>query len=639
MAYLIVESGSNQGQQFEIHDEAVIGRHSSCDIVLAAAGMSRRQCRLFEDGGCYVVEDMKSRNGTFVNGEQVRGTRRLATNDIVNVSHYMLRFIEHESTTEETTYAGSFILDDNRSLGTSISMDASYYSALSGQDEDGNFDPTTLDRLASSEIELQKRLDIFYQVAQALTSASEDKELLHEVIECLFTVFPQADRAFVMTGQHLDDMQISYVKTRDEKRESIGEITVSRTVLEDVLTKREALLVADMDSDVHYGQAVSIIAQEINSVMCVPMICQDEIFGVVQIENFSISDPFEGKDLNMLVGIAVQAALFLRNAKLMRDVAVEANRRSQLQRFFSPTVARQVMNEDVQLGGELREGCVMFCDIVGFTSLSEKVGAREVIKCLNEYFGVMVSIILDEQGTVDKFGGDAIMAVWGAPLAIEGDTGHALACALRMQNAIVAFNRNIIDHGVQPFVMGVGLHSGEFIAGNIGSEDRMEYTVIGDHVNIAKRVESKATGNMLMISESFLQRNQGLHVWGAGFNPIRLKGKSEAYSLLCVRGIQDDDQFLLSIPGFIDGKFGKICAADADCQKFFFETVKGEMSAGPAEFRLDTTEWPDDRTWPIELTDVSCQLYTFTFATVPDYIAAMRDTGIVQTGRDIDWKR
>ena len=639
MAYLIVESGSNQGQQFEIHDEAVIGRHSSCDIVLAAAGMSRRQCRLFEDGGGYVVEDMKSRNGTFVNGEQVKGTRRLATNDIVNVSHYMLRFIEHESTKEETTYASSFILDDNRSLGMSISMDASYYPVLSEQDEDGNFDPTTLDRLASSEIELQKRLDIFYQVAQALTSAAEDKELLHEVIECLFAVFPQADRAFVMTGQHLEDMQISYVKTRDEKRESIGEITVSRTVLEDVLTKREALLVADMGSDAHYGQAVSIIAQEINSVMCVPMICQDEIFGVVQIENFSISDPFEGKDLNMLVGIAVQAALFLRNAKLMRDVAVEANRRSQLQRFFSPTVARQVMNEDVQLGGELREGCVMFCDIVGFTSLSEKVGAREVIKCLNEYFGVMVGIILDEQGTVDKFGGDAIMAVWGAPLAIEGDTAHALACALRMQNAIVAFNRNIIDHGVQPFVMGVGLHSGEFIAGNIGSEDRMEYTIIGDHVNIAKRVESKATGNMLMISESFLQRNQGLHVWGAGFNPIRLKGKSEEYSLLCVRGIQDDDQFLRSIPGFIDGKFGKISAADADCQKFFFETVKGEMSAGPAEFRLDTTEWPDDRTWPIELTDVSCQLYTFTFATVPDYIAAMRDTGIVQTGRDIDWKR
>ncbi len=639
MAYLIVESGSNQGQQFEIHDETVIGRHSSCDIVLAAAGMSRRQCRLFEDGDCYVVEDTKSRNGTFVNGEQVRGTRRLATNDIVNVSHYMLRFIEHESTKEETTYASSFILDDNRSLGMSISMDASNYPSLSGQDEDGDFDPITTDRLASSEIELQKRLDIFYQVAQALTSAAEDKELLHEVIECLFTVFPQADRAFVMTGQHLDDMQISDVKTRDEKRESIGEITVSRTVLEDVLTKREALLVADMGSDAHYGQAVSIIAQEINSVMCVPLICQDEIFGVVQIENFSISDPFEGKDLNMLVGIAVQAALFLRNAKLMRDVAVEANRRSQLQRFFSPSVARQVMNEDVQLGGELREGCVMFCDIVGFTSLSEKVGAREVIKCLNEYFGVMVGIILDEQGTVDKFGGDAIMAVWGAPLAIKGDTAYALACALRMQNAIVAFNRNIIDHGVQPFVMGVGLHSGEFIAGNIGSEDRMEYTIIGDHVNIAKRVESKATGNMLMVSESFLQRNQGLHVWGAGFNPIRLKGKSEEYSLLCVRGIQDDDQFLLSIPGFIDGEFGKICAADADCQKFFFETVKGEISAGPAEFRLDTTEWPDDRTWSIEVTDVSCQLYTFTFTTVPDYIAAMRDTGIVQTGRDIDWKR
>ncbi|MDP7399753.1 MAG: FHA domain-containing protein, partial [Lentisphaeria bacterium] len=295
MAYLVVESGSSQGQQFEIHNEAVIGRHSSCDIVLTAAGMSRRQCRLFKDGGCYVVEDMNSRNGTFVNGEQVSGTRRLVTNDVVNVSHYMLRFVEHESTTDETTRTSSFIRDDNRRLDRFISMDASYYPGLSGQDEDGDFDPITLDQLVSPEIELQKRLDIFYQVAQALTSAAEDKELLHEVIECLFTVFPQADRAFVMTGQHLDDMQISDVKTRDEKRESIGEITVSRTVLEGVLTKREALLVADMGSDTHYGQAVSIIAQEISSVMCVPMICQDEIFGVVQIENFSISDPFEGK--------------------------------------------------------------------------------------------------------------------------------------------------------------------------------------------------------------------------------------------------------------------------------------------------------------------------------------------------------
>jgi adenylate cyclase len=189
--------------------------------------------------------------------------------------------------------------------------------------------------------------------------------------------------------------------------------------------------------------------------------------------------------------------------------------------------------------------------------MSEKVTAVELVERLNQYFEVMVKIILQEQGTIDKFGGDAILSVWGAPEAIVNDSVFAIRAALNMQNAIVGFNQILESRGATPLAMGIGIHSGKFIAGNIGSKDRMEYTIIGDDVNTAKRVETTADGHMLMVSEAALANHLDMFI-GNTFNPILVKGKSLPLSLTNIRGMKNGDNYLLTLPCDFDSQFGKI---------------------------------------------------------------------------------
>ncbi len=632
MAYIVIENGALQGQKYELKDTLLIGRHSSCNVVIRTPGISRRHCKIYRMNNKYTVEDLQSRNGTYLNGQPVR-SNSLAHNDLINISSYIVRF---QAPDDDQKSEQSVIFEDDvaKVYDKSMAMDA---SAAAGNIGGGYPAGGTGQDLSAAE--LHKRLDNFYKVTFALSSATDEDKLFDQILECLLMVFPQANRALMITGDTLDKMDVRAVRYRNPKQKGKSSIRVSKSVIKDVLARKEALLISDTSADEQFGTAVSIIAQNICSIMCAPLISQGEIYGILQIENNNITNPFKENDLNDLVGVAVQAALFMRNSKLARDIVVEGTRRAQLQRFFSPAVANEVMNNKLKLGGELRRGCTMFCDIVGFTARSEKNSAEEVIKQLNQYFGVMVGIILAEKGTIDKFGGDAIMAIWGAPVAVENDAGHAISCTLQMQNAIVRFNKSLVKQGSDPVAMGIGIHAGEFIAGNIGSHDRMEYTVIGDDVNIASRVESKAMGHMVMGSEALVVKNPKLNILGSQFNPIALKGKSSSFPLTCLRGMKTEEGFLLSLPVYINDEFGKITFCSADGRKFKF--VGGDsLEMGDAMLRLDTIELPDDNEYPVKVTQNSEGIfYDFVFEAYPPYLEQMLKQGIIKTEKDIEWKR
>ncbi|MFT5128515.1 MAG: hypothetical protein ACI8W8_002126, partial [Rhodothermales bacterium] len=395
MAYLVIENGALQGQQFQITEEAplVIGRHSGCDIVLPIPGVSRKHCQLTCVNATVVVEDLKSRNGIYVNGNPANNAP-LSHNDVLHVSRFILRFFDPAAAKRgPTRNTGVVVFDDSPGLGESMSIDATCYPSLTESKVIDVSGATPAPEVVENKIisELQRRLDIFYQVAQSLSSTTEEDILLGEILDCLLEVYPSADRAFATTGAELAGLELRAVRHRDERHKT-RQLRLSRSVITEVLERREALLISDLASDDVYAAAESIIAQNISSIMCVPLISHGEIYGIIQIENNTRSDSFNGEDLNLLVGIAVQAALFLRNSKLLHQVAVETSRRSHLQRFFSPAVADQVMNNNVQLGGQLREGCIMFCDIVGYTARSANVDAAEVIRDLNKYFGIMIGI-------------------------------------------------------------------------------------------------------------------------------------------------------------------------------------------------------------------------------------------------------
>jgi adenylate cyclase len=179
------------------------------------------------------------------------------------------------------------------------------------------------------------------------------------------------------------------------------------------------------------------------------------------------------------------------------------NYKTQLGKYMTAEVMARALSGEVQLGGETLRVTILFSDIRGFTTISEKMNAQELVGLLNEYFTAMVGIVMDSGGIVDKYIGDAIMVVFGAPLPHAQDPVNAVVAAVRMRQGLIALNEGLAARGLQPLRTGIGIHTGEVVAGNIGSDRRLEYTVIGDAVNLASRLESstKELGVNVLISE------------------------------------------------------------------------------------------------------------------------------------------
>jgi adenylate cyclase len=208
-------------------------------------------------------------------------------------------------------------------------------------------------------------------------------------------------------------------------------------------------------------------------------------------------------------------------------------------KYMTASIMEHVLAGRVQLGGQTMTVTILFSDIRSFTTLSEKMSAQEVVGMLNEYFTEMVNIVMDQGGVVDKYIGDAIMAVFGAPVPNPPrDAVSAVTAAVKMRRALAVLNERLTARGMQPLKTGIGIHTGEVVSGNIGSERRMEYTVIGDAVNLASRLESntKELGVHVLISEDTY-----LHVKDAIVTrPVReitVKGRAKPVMTYEVLGI------------------------------------------------------------------------------------------------------
>jgi adenylate cyclase len=195
------------------------------------------------------------------------------------------------------------------------------------------------------------------------------------------------------------------------------------------------------------------------------------------------------------------------------DITKEQRLMSTLCRYVTREVAEYVLKDrdKLKLGGNRQEVSVLFCDIRGFTTLTEEYAPEDLVGLLNEYFSLMVREIFNQQGTLDKFIGDAVMAVFGAPITRADDPLRAVRAALGMRHALKAFNIRQTRAQRPTIETGIGICHGEAVSGNIGSEERMEFTVIGDPVNIASRLEglTKVSGFKILIDETVFQRVKG----------------------------------------------------------------------------------------------------------------------------------
>ena len=256
-------------------------------------------------------------------------------------------------------------------------------------------------------------------------------------------------------------------------------------------------------------------------------------------------------------------------------------------RFIRETFGRYLTDEVVdtvlefpaglQMGGEKRKLTMMMTDLRGFTSLSERLPADRVVSLLNRYLAAMVPIIKHYQGTIDEFIGDAIFVLFGAPVWKEDDTERAVACAVAMQLAMKDVNEQNSKEDLPDVEMGIGLHSGQVVVGNIGSPERMKYGVVGSQVNLTSRIQSYTTGGQILISESTRQAAGPILKLGKQME-VRAKGIEHPIALSEVLGIGGSHK--LSLPDVVEALLPL-----ADEIPFKYEVVEGaqlgrEMSKG-----------------------------------------------------------
>lgn len=524
MKYQLVYQIGDRKEIRNINQKTIdIGRGADNDLVLTDFSISRQHCRIEQDGEILMLIDLGSRNGTMVNGRKVI-SRQIKPGDEIVLGRFPLR-VETKETSVSAT--GDVVLEDRPFLerpGTVIKPLTSIFEERIGEtavEQKLTQVPKTEDKRLGSMLQLLS------QVARTLISADSLEEILNTVMDLTFEHLP-VERGFLMLYDDKQDILLPTV-VKERSNSKSDQIVISKTITEKVFREHVSILTSDASIDPRFSGSDSIIFQGIRSAMCVPLWNAGEVIGVLHVDSLMANRTFDTDDLDFLTALANYSAVAIQRARLHEQVRNEMEARSKLARYHSPAVVSKILASrggvsDWNIDAQDREVSILFADIVGFTTISEKLTPSEVGRFLNYYFSELTSIVFKYDGTLDKFIGDALMAVFGAPIAQKNHAFRAVSAALEMRDRVaqLEFKKEV---GLElELHVRIGINSGTVVAGDIGSPQRMEYTVIGDTVNAASRLEEE-------VAES-----DGVVVGERTWKPIRKLFKFEEIGKFNVRG-------------------------------------------------------------------------------------------------------
>ncbi len=538
MPYLICNTGESSGQQHQLQAGVnSIGRALGNTVVVVDESISRRHAEIEISFDHVLVRDLKSLNHTFVNGQLII-EQRLRNGDVLRCGNVEFRFVDLRPplpnatippTDEETDddSSSAFIKTINPQE-TSIKIK----ELLSEKKQQGQ--PSVLRlRQADKEQRALDKLNILLEIAKELSSPDEPENLLQKILDLLFEIMSVDRAAILLRSQKTNQLDCKAIKLRDKKQKSTR--FYSQKITDYVFDKGEGIVTSDARVDQRFDSSESILFQKIHASMCVPLKPREEVIGVLYVDNLSLANLYTDEDMDFLAALGNQAAIAIENNLLFKQIQAEAVMRDKLERFFPQAVTKRI-KETERLGIVETEVTALFADISGFTRMSSTMEPRQIISMLNEYFQVMVEeIVFEYQGTLEKYIGDALFAIWGAPYRRPNDAQLAIKAAIDMQWAVTKLNRKWEREGKEPISIHIGLNTGEVAAGNIGSKRLIQYAAIGDTTNVTSRICNVARAGEIIVSESTYQCLAGLNLPFEALPPTMVKGKDEPLTLYRLR--------------------------------------------------------------------------------------------------------
>jgi adenylate cyclase len=608
------------GQQVvELGVHNTLGRHPTNSIQLLDKIVSKEHCIIERRGTQFVLRDLGSLNGTYVNGERVNGERPLRHGDEIALGSTRARLEDAPSpaamagtaqsqavpapaspslrapapgtarsplmsspggpltgapgsagaaapsfqrSSGFTPVAAPFVpsgtlqgMHGNRAAGGPIApmgqtrVDVSDANRAIGTQiaaTQKGFLP--FDQLQANQSQLSQdyeRLRLSHELSREICMERDLTSLLNKILISMFK-FVRADRGCIFLKEK-DDLIPGASLRRDG---TDAPITVSSTIMNHVIKERATVLTHDAAMDFAGSKGKSMILNRISSAIVAPLLHDDDILGVLWLDSETLAQ-FQQKDLEMVTAIAAQAAMFIEINLLARKIEQEIVTRERFSRLLSPNVAAKVIAGEmiVQRGGQLVEECTVFnSDIRGFTRMSESADPTHLVEILNDYFEQMVETVFKYDGTLDKFMGDGIMALFGAPVAAEDDPLRCVQCALEQMEVLQRMNQQLAELSREPLAIGIGIHTGPLVAGYIGSSKALSYTVIGDTANTSARLCGVAAAGQILVSEQTLLR-LGNRFEYEELPPAHLKGKEKPFKLFQILRARPAVQVPASLAG------------------------------------------------------------------------------------------
>jgi adenylate cyclase len=469
-----------------------VGRGIASDLPIQDPTVSRQHAEMELVGAGVRIRDLGSTNGTFLNGDRMS---EFVAMPGARVSFGKVDFVVwEEAAPVQTPGEGSLDATILRQLHLQGPAD------IAAQLSDAPLGASLLRIGGASAADRQARkLSLLLDIAKELSQQTDVDVLLDRVVGLTFMVMSVDRVAILMTGPG-DELTPRVWRSRVDA--PMASWKVPRSIARKAVEERVAVLIENAAADQRF-EGASVLLQQVQSALCAPLMGkQGIVLGLIYLDNLGATHSFSEEDLEFLTAFSGMAAVAIENSQLIERVRREAVVLSNFQRYFAPDLAEQIAGQQsaVQLGGAKRRVVVLFSDIRGFTPLSEKMSPDEIATLLTDYFTEMVEVVFEHGGTLDKFIGDAVMALWGAPLSREDDADRATRAAVAMQRRLARLNDEWDRQGRPRLTVGIGINVGDVFAGNIGSDRRLEYTVIGDAVNIASRLCSEAGPGEILVT-------------------------------------------------------------------------------------------------------------------------------------------